>query len=81
MEIILLLAGLIIPIGVFSLIIYIIIRKLRGNSTHTAGTSFIGEIVFTNLGHNHQKEATEEIIFNREEKRDDAESGDPPFTG
>lgn len=73
--------GFILPVGVFALIVYIIIRRIRGKSTHTAGTSFVGENLFMNMGSKNNKSAMEEVQYIREDKRDDAESGDPPEPG
>ncbi|MFH1699415.1 MAG: hypothetical protein ABIE07_02410 [Candidatus Zixiibacteriota bacterium] len=73
--------GFILPAGVFALIGYIIYRRLRGKSTHTAGTSFVGENIFMNMGQENQKSAMEEVQYIREDKRDDADSGDPPKPG
>jgi hypothetical protein len=70
-------AGFLLPGGVFALIVYIIYRRIRGKSTHTAGTSFVGENLFMNMGSKSNKSAMEEVQFIREDKRDDAESGDP----
>ena len=70
--------GFIIPIGVLCLIINVIYRKIKGKSTFTAGTSFVGENIFMNLESQTKKTATEEIQYHRDEKRNDSETGDPP---
>ncbi|MFH1701198.1 MAG: hypothetical protein ABIE07_11485 [Candidatus Zixiibacteriota bacterium] len=73
--------GFILPAGVLALIIYIICRRIRGKSTHTAGTSFVGENLFMNMGSENSKSAMEEVQYIRQDKRDDADSGDPPKPG
>lgn len=71
----------IIPLGVFALIINIIYRKIKGKSMFTSGTTFVGENMFMLWETMSKKKAVEEIQYERDEKREDEDSGDPPEPG
>jgi hypothetical protein len=74
-------AYMIIPIGVLLLIINIIYRKIKGKSMFTSGTTFVGENMISIWETENKKAAVEEIQYQREEKRDEAEPGEPPEAG
>ena len=69
---------MLIPLGVLALIISIIYKKIKGKSVYSAGTSFVGQHLFKIWEPGGKKKAVEEIQYESEDKRDDAESGDPP---
>jgi len=69
---------MIIPAAVLFLLINIIYRRIKGKSIHSAGSIFVGEYIFKEWEPAGKRAAVEEIQYQREEKRDDAESGDPP---
>ena len=72
---------LLIPLGVLALIISIIYRKLKGKNIYSAGTSFVGEYMFSIWEPGEKKAAVEEMQYMREDQREEAESGDPPEKG
>ena len=72
---------MLIPLGVLALCISIIYKRLRGKNVHSAGISFVGEYLFKQWETKGKRAAVEEIQYERDEKREDAESGDPPEPG
>jgi hypothetical protein len=72
---------MIIPLGVLFLLVNIIYRKIRGKSIHSTGTIFVGEYIFKEWEPAGKRAAVEEIQYQREDKRDDAESGEPGDKG
>ncbi len=72
---------MIIPIGLLLLIINILYRKFKGKSWFTSGTSFVAENLYKSWETGEKKAAVEEIQYQREEKREEADSGDPPEAG
>lgn len=71
----------IIPLGLLALIINIIYRKIKGKSMFTSGTSFVGENLYMQWETMSNRKAVEEIQYERDEKRDEEDSGDPPEPG
>jgi len=71
----------IIPLGLLALIINIIYRKIKGKSMFTSGTTFVGENLYMQWETMSNKKAVEEIQYERDEKREDEDSGDPPEPG
>ena len=72
---------LIIPVGVFLLCANIIYRKIKKKNLFTSGTSFFGEYMIQEWEIAGKRNAVKEIQYEREDKRDDAEPGDPPAPG
>jgi hypothetical protein len=72
---------MIIPVGVLALCISIIYKRIRGKNVHSPGTSFVGEYLFKQWETKEKRAAIEEIQYERDEKREDAESGEPPEPG
>jgi hypothetical protein len=68
----------IIPLGVLALCINIIYRKIRNKNICNSGTSFVGEYMYMLWETKGKRGAVEEIQYERDQKQDDAESGDPP---
>ena len=68
---------MLIPLGVLALCISIIYKKITGKSVYSTGSSFVGQYLFQIWETQGKKEAVEEIQYEEENKRDDAESGDP----
>jgi hypothetical protein len=68
---------LIIPLGVFALCLSIIWRKLKGKSLYQSGTSFVGEYIYQQWETKGRRTAVEEILYEREVKRNDPETGEP----
>jgi len=71
----------IIPLGVLALIINIIYRKIKGKSMFTSGTTFVGENIYMIWETMSSKKSVEEIQYERDEKREDEDAGDPPEPG
>lgn len=69
---------MIIPAGVLWLCASIIYRKIKGKGLFTSGTTFVGEYLIQQWETAGRRDAVIEIQYEREDKRDDAESGDPP---
>jgi len=70
-----------IPLGVLALIISIVYRKIRGKNIYSAGTSFVGEYMFSIWEPKGKKAAVEEMQYMREDQREEADSGDPSKKG
>ncbi len=72
---------LIIPGAVLYLFLNIIYRRIKGKSIHSAGSTFVGEHIFKIWETGQRKSAVEEIQYQREEAREEDDSGDPPEPG
>jgi hypothetical protein len=72
---------LIIPLSLFIILVLIIYRRIKGKKWFGSGTSFIAEHLYTQWESKEGKAAVEEIQYQRDHERDDAESGDPPEPG
>ena len=72
---------MIIPVGVLALMINIVYRRIKGKSWFNSGTSFVGENIYMEWDTLSKRKAIEEVQYEREDKRNDAESGDPPEPG
>jgi len=72
---------LLIPLGVLALVVSIIYRKIKGKSIYSAGTSFVGEYMFSLWETKGKKAAVEEMHYMSEDQREEADSGDPPKKG
>lgn len=72
---------LLLPAAVLFLILNIIYRRLKGKSTHSSGSTFVGEHIYKIWETGQHKSAVEEIQYQREEEREEAEPGDPPEPG
>jgi len=69
---------MIIPAGVLWLCANIIYRKIKGKRLFTSGTTFVGEYLIQQWETAGRRDAVIEIQYEREDKRDEAESGAPP---
>jgi hypothetical protein len=72
---------LIIPVGVILLCANIIYRKIKGKSLFRSGTSFVGEYMIQEWETSGKRNAVKEIQYEREDKRDETDQGDPPKPG
>ena len=73
--------AILIPGAVFVLLISLIWRRIKGKNTFSPGTTFIGEHVYKFWEPGQSKTAVEEIQYQREDEREEAEPGDPPEPG
>lgn len=71
----------ILPGAVLFLFLNILWRKIRGKSTFSSGTTFVGEHIYKIWETGQHRTSVEEVQYQREEEREEAEPGEPPESG